>query len=58
MDHSAYQKKVRKMSEDTLRYVIQDCRNALEAMPENPKAGNYMDEIHYCAAELKRRSKK
>jgi hypothetical protein len=35
--------------------TIKDCREAIEAMPHGPKAGWYMDEIHYCAAELKRR---
>jgi hypothetical protein len=55
LNHTEYRKKVKRMSEDQLRYTIKDCREAIEAMPHGPKAGWYMDEIHYCAAELKRR---
>ena len=56
MDHSAYQRKVKKMSSSSLWRVIKDCKAALEAYPENPNAGYYQDEIHYCAMELNRRS--
>ena len=55
IDHTAYRKKVKRMSEDQLRYTITDAREAAEAMPFGPKAGYYWDEVHYCAAELKRR---
>jgi len=51
--HSEYMAKVKTMSTDSLRYVIKDCRNAIEALPENPKCEQYMDEIHYCAMELR-----
>ena len=51
--HSEYMAKVKTMSTDSLRYVIEDCRDAIEAMPENPKCQQYMDEIHYCATELR-----
>lgn len=54
--HSEYKEMVKTMPTDSLRYVIQDCRNAIEAMPENPKCDQYMDEIHYCAMELRIRS--
>jgi hypothetical protein len=54
--HSEYMAKVKTMSTDSLRYVIQDCRNAIEALPENPKCEQYMDEIHYCATELRIRN--
>lgn len=61
--HSEYQDKLRAKKEDgsyvydneSLRYIIDDCKAALDAMPDNPKAGQYEDEIHYCAAELRRR---
>ena len=43
---------------DSLCYIIQDCRRAVEAMPDNPKCGQYMDEIHYAGMELKRRGAK
>ena len=51
--HSRYMEMVKSMSTDSLRYVIKDCRNAIEALPENPKCEQYMDEIHYCATELR-----
>jgi hypothetical protein len=51
--HSRYMEMVKTMSTDSLRYVIKDCRNAIEALPENPKCEQYMDEIHYCATELR-----
>ena len=54
--HSEYMAKVKTMPTDSLRYVIEDCRNAIEAMPENPKCEQYMDEIHYCAMELRIRN--
>lgn len=53
--HSDYMKLCKKRDNAELRYVIEDCRAAIEAKPENPKCGQYMDEIHYCAMELKRR---
>ena len=51
--HSDYMAKVKMMTTDSLQYVIKDCRDAIEAMPENPKCQQYMDEIHYCATELR-----
>jgi hypothetical protein len=57
MNHSQYIKDCKKMSSESLRYVIQDCKNAIEAMPDNPKAGHYADEICYCGMELKRRER-
>lgn len=57
IDHSKYQKKVRKMTDASLKFVIKDCKEALEANPEGPKAGYYTDEIHYCAGELHRRGR-
>jgi len=58
INHSEYIKKTRKMTEAELQYIIKDCQEALRAMPENPKAGYYADEINYCVMELHRRSKK
>ncbi len=57
MDHSAYMRKVKGMPSSSLQYVIKDCQAAIAAYPDNPNAGYYADEIHYCAMELKRRSK-
>lgn len=52
MNHSAYMKKTKKMSVESLRFVIQDCLQALEANPECEKAWYYADEINYCSMEL------
>lgn len=56
-NHAEYQKKVRKMSEDALRFTITDCREAIKANPNNPKCGQYQDEINYCGLELAHREK-
>lgn len=57
LDHNAYPKLCRTRSEAELRFVIADCQAALRAMPDNPKAGWYQDEICYCADELARRAR-
>ena len=55
IDHAAYARKVRGLSEESLRYIIRDAGEAIKANPEGPKAGYYADEINYCASELNRR---
>ena len=55
MDHAGYMRKTRKMSPAELRFVIEDAKKAILAMPENPNCGYYQDEIHYCAMEIERR---
>ena len=40
---------------DQLKFIIKDCQEALVAMPDSPKAGQYMDCIHYAAMELNER---
>ena len=57
IDHAEYPKTLKSKSESSLRYIISDCKNALQAYPENPKSGYYQDEIHYCALELAARRK-
>ncbi len=56
MDHAAYQRKVRTMSIESLRFTIKDCQEAIKANPENLNNGYYADEINYCAMELKKRN--
>jgi hypothetical protein len=58
IDHAAIQRKVKKLSDDSLRWVIKDCRAAIAANPDGHKAGYYADEIHYCVMELARRRDK
>lgn len=55
MDHKRYPAGLRRKSLAMLHYIIRDAREALEAFPDNPNAGYYLDEINYAAAEIKRR---
>ena len=55
IDHNDYPKKCRNRTENSLRYTIKDCKEAIAANPNGHKAGYYADEIHYCAMELNRR---
>lgn len=58
MNHSEYMRKVKTLSIESLNYIIKDCKEAIAALPNNPKNGYYMDEIHYCAMELVARKNK
>lgn len=55
IDHKNYPKRLRTLTDEQLRGIILDATDALQAMPDNPKAGYYADEVSYCAAELRRR---
>ncbi len=55
IDHTTYPKRLRALPDEQLRGIILDATEALAAMPNNPKAGYYADEVSYCAAELRRR---
>ena len=59
MDHAAYMRKVKKMTEAELRFVIKDCQDVMIAWyPDiHPNDGYYSDEINYCSSELHRRGK-
>lgn len=57
MDHGAYQKRVRRMTDAQLHFTVKDAREALDAMPDGPNAGFYKDEMLYAAAELNRRDR-
>ncbi len=57
MDHAAYQSKLKKVAHETLRFILEDAREAVDAQPQGENAGYYMDEVHYAAAELRRREK-
>ena len=53
--HSETMANFKSKSNDALCYIIQDCKRAIAAMPENPKCGQYADEIHYAEMELRKR---
>jgi hypothetical protein len=50
--------KVKTLSIESLQYIINDAKEAINAMPFGAKAGYYMDEIHYCIMEINRRNKR
>jgi len=55
INHAEYQRRVHTLPSSSLRYIIQDAREAIAANPGGPKDGYYTDEVLYCAAELRRR---
>ena len=57
MDHAKYQERLRGLPAVALRHICRDAQEAINAMPDGPNAGYYMDEISYCGMELKRRQK-
>lgn len=60
MDHSGYMKKLtneKNFPDSSLKYIKEDAKKAMEAMPDGPNVGYYQDEIHYCNMELARRKK-
>ena len=55
MAHNLYIQACKGKTDSELRYIINDAREALDAMPDGINAGFYADEVHYCAMELKKR---
>ena len=58
MNHSAYMKKVKRMSKAELEYTIKDCKEVLAVWPAHPNCSYYSDEICYCSTELHQRKVK
>ena len=56
--HTEYMKKVKRMHDSELHFVIKDCKEALKAYPETSNCNRYLDEILYCQEEIKRREVK
>jgi hypothetical protein len=57
IDHAAYPRRCRTMSDAELMFTIADAKSALAAMPDSDKASYYADEICYAADELARRAR-
>lgn len=57
IDHVGYPRLCRTRSDAELRFIIADCQATLDAWPDQPNAGYYLDEINYCADELARRAR-
>ena len=55
MNHAEYQRRLKNKSILELEYILQDANETLKANPYGENAGFYADEIHYAAAELRRR---
>ena len=55
LDFEAAESRARQMSDAALHYSIADAAEAARAMPDGPKAGYYLDEVHVYGAELRRR---
>jgi len=55
--HSETIERFKTLGSDALLYIRQDAYNAAKAGDtlDNPKAGQYWDEFHYAAQELRRR---
>ena len=53
--HTNYIAKTKTMTEQSLRFVIADCKEAINTNPKTLKADQYADEILYCLRELHRR---
>ena len=58
MDHLKYQRDIRRLSDESLRYIIQDAQAAIRANPDNPNNDFYADEANYCYSELYRRQQR
>jgi hypothetical protein len=58
MDHSAYMKKVKRMTQAELEYTIKDCKEVLAVWVDHPNCSYYSDEICYCSTELHQRKVK
>lgn len=58
MNSAAYQSLLKTKSDDSLKYIIKDATEAMEAMPQGNNAGYYADEVNYAAMELKSRYRK
>lgn len=57
MNHAEYPASLKSKSDESLHAIIADCQEVLRIWPEQPNAGYYLDEISYCAMELKSRRK-
>lgn len=55
IDHVETPKRFRTLPESSLRFIIADCRAAIDAMPDGANVPAYLDEINYAADELNRR---
>lgn len=55
INHAAYARKVKILSDQSLRFIIRNAVEAIKSNPDCPKVGYWQDEINYCCDELNRR---
>lgn len=55
--HTKTMASFRDKGNDSLKFIQRDAHEASKANPDNPKAGQYMDEVHYASMELAARAK-
>lgn len=56
INHTEYPLSLKSKTDAELRGIIIQCNNVLTAWKDHPNAGYYLDEISYCAMELKIRT--
>lgn len=52
MNHVDYPKSLKTKTDEQLRFIMKDAKEAIDAMPNGENAGYYQDEICYCVDEL------
>lgn len=55
MNHTEYPKQLKNKSIAELRFIAEDAKKAVQAMPDGINAGYYLDEINYCMNEINKR---
>ncbi len=55
-NHTQAMNYVRHLTDEQARFVMLDCQAAIEANPDNKKAGHYKDIALYCGMKLQRNS--
>lgn len=55
MDHAMYQRFLRRLSSDRIKWIARDAAEAAKANPEGINTDYYLDEVAYCFSELARR---
>jgi hypothetical protein len=58
INHNTYPESLKALPTDALYTIMRDAAQAIQAMPDGPKAGYYQDEINYCCNELNARRAK
>lgn len=55
MNHAEYAQNLKNKTIAELLWIARDAKEAAEAMPDGENAGYYLDEVCYCADEIRAR---